>query len=47
MLEGIERVRLSVDDQVRDLITGLNDLKIKILCLFGEQVRHVYQLPSG
>ncbi len=31
VLEGIERVRLMVDDQVRDLITGLNAVKIKIL----------------
>jgi transposase len=47
VLEGIERVRLMVDGQVRDLITGLNELKIKILRLFGEQVCLVYQLPSG
>jgi transposase len=47
VLEGIERVRVTVDDQVRDLITGLNEVKIKILRLFGEQVCHVYQLPSG
>ena len=47
MLEGIERVRLRVDGRVRDLITGLNEAKIKILRLFGEQVSHVYQLPSG
>jgi transposase len=47
VLDGIERVRLTVDDQVRDLITGLNEVKIKILRLFGEQVCHVYQLPSG
>ena len=26
---------------------GLNEVKIKILRLFGEQVCHVYQLPSG
>ena len=47
VLEGIERVRLMVDGQIRDLITGLNEMKIKILRLFGEQVCHVYQLPSG
>jgi transposase len=47
VLEGIERVRLSVDDQIRDLITGLHEAKITILRLFGEQVCHVYQLPSG
>lgn len=47
VLEGIERVRLTVDGEVRDLITGLNEVKIKILHLFGEQVCHLYQLPSG
>ena len=47
VLEGIERVRLMVDGQIRDLITGLNEVKIKILRLFGEHVCHVYQLPSG
>jgi transposase len=47
VLEGIERVRLIVDGQSRDLITGLNEVKIKILRLFGEQVCHVYQLTSG
>ncbi len=47
VLEGIERVRLMVDGRVRDLVTGLNEMKIKILRLFGEQVCHVYQLPSG
>ena len=46
-MAGIERVRVTVDGQVRDLITGLNEVKIKILHLFGEQVCHVYQLPSG
>jgi transposase len=47
VLEGIERVRVMVEGKVRDLITGLNEVKIKILRLFGEQVRKVYQLPSG
>jgi transposase len=47
VLDGIERVRVTVDGQVRDLITGLNEVKIKILHLFGEQVCHVYQLSSG
>ncbi len=47
VLEGIERVRVTVNGQVRDLITGLHEVKIKILHLFGAQVCHVYQLPSG
>jgi transposase len=47
VLEGIERVRVQVAGQVQELITGLNAVKIKILRLFGEQVCHVYQLPSS
>ena len=46
-LEGIERVRVTVDGQVRALITGLNEVKMKILHLFGAQVCRVYQLPAG
>ena len=47
VLEGIERVRVQVAGQVQELITGLNAVKIKILRLFGEQICHMYQLPSG
>ena len=47
VLEGIERVRVTVNGQVQDLITGLNEVKMKILHLFGAQVCHVYQLPAG
>ncbi len=47
VLEGIERVRVKVEGQVQELITGLNEVKIKILRLFGVQVCHVYQLLSG
>ena len=47
VLEGIERVRVTVNGQVQDLITGLNEVKMKILHLFGVQVCHVYQLPAG
>src|SRR5436309_1617409 len=46
VLAGIERVRLMVDGQVQDLITGLSEVKIKILRLFSEQVCLVYQLPT-
>jgi hypothetical protein len=47
VLEGIERVRVTVEGEMHNLITGLNEVKIKILRLFGEQVCHMYQLPSG
>ncbi len=47
MLAGLARVRLMVDGQVRDLRTGLHEVKINILRLLSEQVCHVYQLPAG
>ncbi len=47
VLEGIERVRVRVEGKVEELITGLNEVKIKILRFFGERVCQIYQLPSG
>jgi hypothetical protein len=47
VLEGIERVRVTVAGPVRALITGLQEVKIKILPLFGAQVCQGYQLPAG
>jgi transposase len=47
VLEGIERVRVMVDGKVQELITGLNEVKIKILRFFGERVCQIYQLPPG
>ena len=38
LLEGIHRVRVMVQGQVHDLIEGLNDVQIKILRLFGDEV---------
>jgi transposase len=47
LLEGIHRVRVTVHDQVHDLIEGLNEVKIKILRLFGEEVCRLYQISPG
>jgi transposase len=47
VLEGIERVRVTVEGEMHDVITGLHAVKITILRLFGEQVCHMYQLPLG
>jgi transposase len=47
LLEGIHRVRMTVQGQVHDLIEGLNDVQIKILRLFGEQVCCLYQISPG
>jgi hypothetical protein len=47
LLEGIHCVRVTVQDQVHELIEGLNDVKIKILRLFGERVCCLYQISPG
>lgn len=47
LLEGIHRVRVTVQDQVHTLIEGLNEVRIKILRLFGEKVCQVYHIASG
>jgi transposase len=47
LLEGIHRVRMIVQDQVHDLIEGLNEVQIKILRLFGQEVCQIYQISSG
>lgn len=47
LLEGIHRVRVTVQDQVHDLIEGLNEVQIKILRLFGEAVCRLYQITPG
>jgi transposase len=44
LLEGIHRVRMTVQAQVHDLIEGLNDVQIKVLRLFGEAVCRLYQI---
>ncbi len=47
MLEGIHRVRVTVQGEVHDLIEGLNAVQIKILRLFGEEVCRLYQISPG
>jgi transposase len=47
LLEGIHRVRLTLQGQVHDLIEGLNDVQIKILRLFGNEVCRLYQISTG
>jgi transposase len=47
LLEGIHRVRVMVQGQVHDMIEGLNDVQIKILRLFGNEVWRLYQISSG
>jgi transposase len=47
LLEGIHRVRMTVQAQVHDLIEGLTDVQIKVLRLFGEAVCRLYQISPG
>jgi transposase len=47
LLEGIHRVRVMVQGEVLDLIEGLNEVRIKILRLFGEGVCRLYQISSS
>lgn len=47
LLEGIHRVRVSVQGQMHDLIEGLNEVQIKILRLFGQEVCQIYQISSA
>src|SRR5262245_46070752 len=47
LLEGIHRVQVTVQGQVHDLIEGLNEVQIKILRLFGNEVCRLYQISTG
>ena len=47
LLEGIHRVRMTVQGQLHDLIAGLNDVQSKILRLFGHEVCRLYQISPG
>jgi hypothetical protein len=47
LLEGIHRVRVTVQGQVQDLIEGLNEVQMKVLRLFGEEVCQLYQISPG
>jgi len=47
LLEGIHRIRVTLQGKVHDLIEGLNEVQIKILRLFGEEVCRLYQISPG
>jgi transposase len=47
LLEGMHRVRVTVQDKVHALIEGLNAVQIQILRLFGEEVCRLYQISPG
>jgi hypothetical protein len=43
-LDGIHRVRVTVQGHVHDRIESLTNVQINILCLFGNVVCHLYQI---
>jgi len=47
LLEGIHRVRVTVQGHMQDLIEGLNEVQITLLRLFGEGVCRLYQISPG
>jgi transposase len=47
LLEGIHRIRMTVQGQAHDFIEGLNDVQVKILRLFGNEVCRLYQISTG
>jgi transposase len=47
LLEGIHRVRVTVQGTVHDLMEGLNEVQSKILRLCGEEVCRLYQISPG
>jgi len=47
LLEGIHRVRVTVQGMAHDLIEGLNEVQMKVLRLFGEEVCQLYQISPG
>ena len=47
LLEGIHRVRVTVQGKVHNLIEGLNEVQITILRLFGEEVCRLYHISPG
>ena len=47
LLEGINRVLLDVQGQVRSIMEGITELRRKILQLFGQKVCQIYQISPG
>jgi transposase len=45
-MEGIHRVLLDTDGQVTCIVDGVTDLRKKIVGLFGQRVRQIYQISS-
>jgi hypothetical protein len=46
-LDGIHRIRVTIQGQVHALIEGLNDIQLNVLRLFGQGVCRLYQISTG
>ena len=47
LLSGIHRIKIITDKKVRYIFEGINDLKRRIILLFGEAVASIYQIPTN
>ena len=47
LLEGIHRIRVTIQGKVHDLIEGLGAVETNILRLFGAEVCGLYQMSPG
>jgi len=47
LLDGLHRVRVTLQGQVHALIEGLTDLQLKVLRLFGQEVSCLDQISTG
>lgn len=47
LLNGIHRIKITADKMVRYVFEGINDLKRRILLLFGETVANIYQISPN
>ena len=47
LLEGMHRVRVTVQGTVHDLIEGLNEVQTRVLRLCGEEVCQLYHMSPG
>lgn len=47
LLSGIHRIKIIVDKKISYIFEGINDLKRRIILLFGEAVARIYQIPTN
>jgi len=47
LLSGINRIKITAGKKVRYIFEGINDLKRRIILLFGEAVASIYQISTN